>query len=186
MHIYICIYIYIRKYASLVIFGSDALEPIISPLHDNAAAELEANALAARWKTGEDCSAVSLHDAGEPPPELFVHRLVGAMMPFLSHTGLGVDNASTRAFSKLSLAALLALVRLYYTTELVGSWPAALRPVLPVLLPKTDGRRRLMGFLPPLIRIWMRTGSNVARHWESLNSQPCLCGETGTGAQRAA
>ena len=64
-------------------------------------------------------------------------------------------------------------------------WPALVRYVLIVLLPKSDGGRRPIGLFPMVVRVWSRARMIVARAWESANSRPTIFGGAGMGAQRA-
>jgi hypothetical protein len=70
-------------------------------------------------------------------------------MTVLAHTGLGGDSASPRAFARLSSAALHALARVVVLLEAVGTWPAIVRLLFIVLLPKPDAGKRPIGLSTP-------------------------------------
>ena len=87
---------------------------------------------------------------------------------------------------RLSDQAIRGLCHLLMAAELHGSWPALIRTILVVLIPKADGRRRPIGLLPILIRIWMRARGPLVRSWRSALNKVYLDGGDGKGAQRAA
>ena len=87
-----------------------------------------------------------------------------------------------RAIARLSANAHHALACILLAAEHSGDWPATIRFVLTVLLPKTDGGRRPIGLFPTPIRIWFRCRSDVARRWEALTAVPALFGGAGRGA----
>ena len=101
-------------------------------------------------------------------------------------TGKGDDNIGPRAYSRLSDAALLALIALLRACEACGCWGANAFVVLIVLLPKPDGGLRPIGLFPSMIRIWGRARADVARAWEAAHTMPQFYGGSGMGAQRAA
>ena len=68
----------------------------------------------------------------------------------------------------------------------MGNWPAVLRLILIVLIPKSDGGKRPIGLFPSPIRIWWWVRSIVARKWEAAQARPSLYGGTGMGALRSA
>ena len=90
-----------------------------------------------------------------------------ACRSFPANTGLGVDAIQPRALLRLSDEAIRALCRLLMAIELYGSWPALVRMVLVILLPKPDGGRRPIGLLPTLVRVWMRIRGPVVGKWRA-------------------
>eukprot|EP00973_Karenia_brevis_P014474 1972678-Karenia_brevis.AAC.1 len=77
-------------------------------------------------------------------------------MTFPIGTGLGCDNVSPRAMSRLPDTLLNALGRILRRCEKLGRWPRCVCLVLIVLLAKPDGGRRPIGLLPTVVRIWAR------------------------------
>ena len=78
-----------------------------------------------------------------------------------------MDAIQPRALLRLSDEALDALCRLLMAIELHGEWPEAIRDILIVLLPKSDGGRRPIGLLPTVVRVWMRARGPVVRAWRA-------------------
>lgn len=156
-----------------------------TPIDDQTAVELEANAWAGSWDEGEPYH-LEAPKVLTLPPQLLAEELHRAALTFPVHTGVRADNVSPRAFARLSVKALLALARLLTFIGRVGQWPALFRLILIVLLPKTDGGKRPIGLFPSPIRIWMRARSVIAKRWEAAQARPSLYGGAGMGAQRAA
>ena len=69
--------------------------------------------------------------------------------------------------------------------ELHGEWPALIRLIMVVLLPKPDGGRRPIGLLPTVVRLWMRIRAPTTRKWRATLKKDYLFGGEGKGAQRA-
>ncbi len=156
------------------------------PLSDQADVEQEANSWASLWDEGKKYNAV-VQPGGTPPPEaLVVGTVIAAALRLPIHTGLGSDNSSPRAFTRLPRPTIEALCRLLMAVEVLGRWPQLLQLVLIALLPKPDGGRRPIGLFPTIIRLWMRSRSEIARRWEAANYRPGVFGGAGIGAQRAA
>jgi hypothetical protein len=162
-----------------------AQQSSLVPLNDQATVEVEADIWAERWNEKEEYNVRFPRDM-PPPQELYAHEVRWASSTFPMHTGVGQDNKSPRAYCRLSEKALLALVRLLLLFELMGNWPAVLRLVLIVLIPKSDGGKRPIGLFPSPIRIWWRARAVVARRWEAAQARPSLFGGAGNGALRAA
>ena len=156
------------------------------PLDGQVEVEFEASKWAVLWECDKSYVTPQVTGLGPPPPALAGIHIRRAAVTFPAHTGLGGDNASPRAYDRLSDAALEALARLLLLCEIIGSWPMFIRLIYIVLLPKPDGGRRPIGLFISIMRIWMRARSSVARQWEAMNARPCLYGGTGMGAQRAA
>ena len=165
-------------------------DPIVSctsvPLQSQVEVEAEASKWAELWECDGGHQPYPILQLNAPPAPLIGEFILRAALSFPAHTGLGADNASPRAFARLSVAALHALARLFMLLEAVGTWPSILRLVFIVLLPKPDGGRRPIGLFNSVMRIWMRTRSSLARQWEAMHARPCLYGGTNMGAQRAA
>lgn len=156
------------------------------PLCDQAAVELEADAWGLQWDEGASYSVQVDTTQLPAPAALQVAMVRRAATSFPAHTGLGADNIAPRAVARLSDRLLEWLIMIFHAAERLGTWPAALRLVVIVLLPKPDGGRRPIGLFATLVRIWMRCRSNIARAWEAANDLPCFFGGVGRGAQRAA
>ena len=156
------------------------------PLCDQAAVELEADAWGTQWNECGTYQARVDVTHSMPPAALQVSMVRKAAMSFPAHTGLGADNIAPRAVARLSDRLIEWLIVIFHAAERLGSWPAALRLVVIVLLPKPDGGRRPIGLFATLVRIWMRCRSYIARTWEAANELPCFFGGPGRGAQRAA
>ena len=170
--------------------GSDSVQQFcgsarLTPLCDQAVVETEANQWAKLWQEGQKYPELQWGHV-EPLPELTVEALRAAANSFPLGTGLGVDNASPRAFARLSDDSLAALAQLLMKIEKTGVWPPSLNLVLIVLLAKGDGGFRPIGLLPSVIRIWMRARATQARAWEAVNHTSSVYGGRGMGAQRAA
>jgi len=159
---------------------------IDAPLCDQADIELEAEGWASLWKESETYSCQCEPLDSEPLALLLPWAVSKSSLSFPAHTGLGADNVSPRAYSRLSHVLLKKLCALLMAIELLGCWPEAVDLVLIVLLPKPDGGRRPIGLFPSVIRLWMRARSWVAKAWEAANPRPGVFGGTGMGAQRAA
>ena len=157
----------------------------VVPLNDQATVEEEANLWAKRWDEGKEYE-VSFPNDLPVPSELVAQELSWAASTFPAHTGVGQDNASPRAYNRLTFRALSALARLLLLFEAMENWPAVLSLVLVVLIPKSDGGKRPIGLFPSPIRLWWRVRSNVARKWEAAQARPSLFGSAGMGALRAA
>ena len=156
------------------------------PLNDQAAIEHEAGGWAALWAEGRGYH-LDIDTLLSPPPEpLQVAILKESAMSFPIGTGLGGDNVSPRAITRLTDALIWALCLLLAAIERTGYWPTAVQLVLIVLLPKSDGGLRPIGLFPTLIRVWMKARVQINRTWEAANALPSLFGGTGMGAQRAA
>ena len=164
----------------------DGRQGDVVPLCVQAAVELEADSWAAEWDEHAFYNVQIDASLASPPVALEVAGIRQAAMSFPVHTGLGPDNVAPRAIARLSDRLLEWLVLIFASAERLGSWPAALRLVMIILIPKPDGGRRPIGLFPTLVRIWMRSRSYIARAWEAANLLPCFFGGVGRGAQRAA
>ena len=156
------------------------------PLSDQAMVNLEAEKWASLWLESEDYVQPEF---GVPPDalaELMPNAISLAANSFPMGTGLGADNISPRAISRLSAAAILALATIFMAFETNGSWCEALNLVLIVLLPKSDGGLRPIGLFPTVIRIWFRSRIGLARAWEHSHCVPGVFGGVGSSAQHAA
>ena len=118
--------------------------------------------------------------------ELLPNAVEMAASSFPIGTGLGADNISPRAVTRLSAGAMIALATLLMAFEGLGSWCDALDLVLIVLLPKQDGGLRPIGLFPTIIRIWFRARIGLARAWEQSHHLPGIFGGVGSSAQHAA
>ena len=116
----------------------------------------EADKWAEIWQEGQQRDEPSWGKDCSFDTELTVTALREAAKSFSPDTGVGTDNISPRALSRLSDEALMALVHLFERLEELGDWSDALNLVLIVLLPKADGGLRPIGLLPTLIRVWSR------------------------------
>ena len=157
------------------------------PLSEQAAVDAECSKWASLWKEGECYNAPDFGQLSEEPLQLLsVWAIRQAAATFPSGTGLGADNISPRAMSRLSDEGVAALSHIYSRLEAMGEWTAVLNLVLIVLLPKLDGGLRPIGLFPTLIRLWMRARVWIARKWEAEHSLPCVYGGVSMGAHRAA
>ena len=157
-----------------------------TPLSDQADVEKEGDVWAALWREDQpyDCF---LDPLGSPALEPLVPWAIReSAKSFPVSTGVGADNTSPRAVARLSDALIKALCAILMACELWGAWPALVRYVLIVLLPKSEGGRRPIGLFPTVVRVWSRARVIVARAWESAHSRPTIFGGAGMGAQRAA
>ena len=112
----------------------------------------------------------------EAPPELLLVTFKAMLATFPCGTGLGWDDLHPRALLRLPDEVLEAIIAILRRCEREGSWPLAVRLVVVVLLPKSDGGFRPIGLLPLLPRIWMRTRRDVAQAWERRNARSYLYG----------
>jgi hypothetical protein len=162
-------------------------EPAVrSPLADQMVVESQADELGQLWHEGSDYRLPSWPaEHQQQLQQLLPWAIRAAAATFPIGTGLGADNVSPRAFTRLSEDALAALAVLYAQFELVGRWASVLDLVLIVLLPQSEGGFRPIGLFPTIVRIWMRARVYVARAWEAAHALPCLFGGAGMGAQRA-
>ena len=157
------------------------------PRSDQAEVNATAVVWAELWQTDAPYPDIDFGDVGaESLPALSVAVLREAAASFPVHTGLGADNIAPRALLRLPDAALQELADLLSAAERIGSWTAAFRLVLIVLIPKVDGGDRPIGLFPTVIRLWMRARAVLARKWEEETAMPELYGGRGMGAQRAA
>ena len=156
------------------------------PLCDQADVEAEANSWAGLWKEGEAYDAACQPFGTAPLPPIRPSDLRLAALSFPIGTGLGADNTAPRAVARLSDKLLRDLCIILIAVELLGSWPAIVKWVLIVLLPKTDGGRRPIGLFPLIIRVWARARTCIARRWEADHPRAGIFGGSGKGAQRAA
>lgn len=120
-------------------------------------------------------------DMGEPPPELWSEAILEAAMTFPTDTGLGWDGIHPRCLKRISKELVAWLVLILKHAEATGTWQAAVELVVIVLLPKPDGGFRPIGLLPPLQRLWMRTGKKVVVKWARANQWPYLYAGKGRG-----
>ena len=161
--------------------------PVVAPLGMQAATEREADAWARLWAEGS--AYIAPHFPllrSEHPGPIQPSMLRAACRSFPADTGLGADALQPRALLRLSDAAIRALCVLLMAAELHGRWPALVRMVMIILLPKPDGGRRPIGLLPTLVRVWMRARGPLARAWRSTLGRDYIYGGAGKGAQRAA
>ncbi len=156
------------------------------PLCAQASLEQEADRWSALWKVGTDYFTAIDTNGCPPPPALQVHIVRRGVLSFPCNTGVGSDNTAPRAFNRLSDEVLSAFCVLLLAMERLGDWPAIMRLVLIVLLPKSDGGNRPIGLFPTTIRIWMRVRGDTTAVWDSANVIPGWFGSAGMGAQRAA
>jgi len=158
----------------------------LTPLSDQADVDKEGDGWAALWREDQpyDCFIDPL---GSPALEPLVPWAIReSAKSFPMSTGVGADNTSPRAVARLSDVLIKALCAILMACELWGAWPALVRYVLIVLLPKSDGGRRPIGLFPSIVRVWSRARVIVARAWESAHFRPTIFGGAGMGAQRAA
>ena len=156
------------------------------PLSDQAAVDIEAEKWAALWLEKEKYTQPSYGLSSEALEQLMPNAVVIAATSFPIGTGLGADNISPRAITRLSAAGICALAALFMAFEAKGDWCQVLNLVLIVLLPKSDGGLRPIGLFPTVIRLWFRTRIGLARAWEQTHSLPCVFGGVGSSAQHAA
>ena len=156
------------------------------PLGAQAQVDKTASAWAKLW--AEEAEYRVETDTIEPGSlqPLCRHALRMAAKTFPPHTGLGADNLAPRSLDRLSDEALDALALIFNEAEKSGSWGEALRLVLIVLIPKSDGDLRPIGLLPTPVRVWMRARAPEARAWERLNHRDNVYAGPAMGAQRAA
>jgi len=160
--------------------------PLRTVLCDQADVEAEAGGWAKLWRE-DDQYHLECEPLGTPALEpLMPWALRRSASSFPVGTGKGADNVAPRAYARLSDQLLKCLCAIFMATELLGEWPALVKLVLIVLLPKADGGRRPIGLFASPVRLWARARALAARAWESLHSRPCIFGGSGMGAQRAA
>ena len=149
----------------------------LAPLGLQAATEKEADKWAALWEEGAAYEVPQLDLAHSAHPgTIHPWMIKAACATFPATTGLGVDAIQPRALLRLSDEAIHALCQLLMAIELVGAWPALIRLVLIVLLPKADGGRRPIGLLPTIVRVWMRARGPIARSWRAALGKGFLYG----------
>ena len=86
------------------------------------------------------------------PADITVDLIRQAAHTFSARTGLGWDKPHPRVACRCVDGAILALVRILVLCEFRGEWPEAIGVVIICLLPKPDGGRRPIGFLPSINR----------------------------------
>lgn len=80
-------------------------------------------------------------------------------------TGVGADQLHPKHLTLLSYPALFTISYLFYSIELVGCWPDAMRHFAFFLLTKPTGGFRTIGLLNTLYRIWARLRMPLVRQW---------------------
>ena len=99
---------------------------------------------------------------------------------------MGADAIQPRAISRLSDNSISALAKILTAVEKQGDWPDALKLVLTVLIPKSDGGLRPIGLFPTIVRLWMRFRRPTTKQWRNDNKREYRYGGAGRGEQRAA
>ena len=107
-------------------------------------------------------------------------------MTFPAATGLSWDALHPRALCRLSDKTLARIIAILARAERTGQWPEAVRLLVIVLFPKSDGGFRPIGLIPWMPRIWMRARRDVATHWERKHYRPYLYAGPAKGADVAA
>jgi len=159
----------------------------VAPRSDQGEVDAIAKTWAQLWQTDMEYALLDFHGIEDEFLEpLTVDDLISAAATFPVNTGLGVDNFSPRAVTRLPRPLLQDLADILNKGERLGAWDEALELVIIVLLPKGDGSHRPIGLFPGIIRIWMRARSIKAREWEDETAGPEYFGCKGRGAQRAA
>ena len=157
------------------------------PLHSQQDVEREAKAWAIIWQADARPPApVWPAMMGETLPALCVTAAMHACAAFPSDTGLGWDNLHPRALRRVSVAAIIALLRIFMMAEILGRWPEMIGIIIIALLPKPGGGNRPIGLCPSLIRLWMRMRLPVAQAWQSANDRPYFFAGEAKGADVAA
>ena len=167
-------------------FVPDDTGVLAAPLCEQANVDEQTDTWAERWETEKAYQHPTFNLDLDMFIGLAAELIPIAAMTFPGDTGLGHDNFSPRAVSRLSPAAINALAELFIAFEKFGEWADALDLVLIVLLPKNDGGYRPIGLFPTIIRIWFRTRLLTIKIWDQSNKMPSVFGGPGMGAQKAA
>ena len=157
------------------------------PLHSQQEVEQEAKSWAAVWQSNaHPPGPVWPAIMGQLMPPLCVTAALHACATFPAGTGLGWDNMHPRALKRISVEAIMALLRIFVFAELLGQWPQMIGIVIIALLPKAGGGNRPIGLCPSLIRVWMRIRLPVAQAWQAANDRPYFFAGEAKGADVAA
>ena len=159
---------------------------MMAPLWDQGNDETQAEGWAELWQTTHQYTQPAFRITSEFFTDLMPMAILDAAMSFPADTGLGHNNASPRAFARLSWDALAALTALFLAFERYGDWADVLNLVLIVLLPKGDGAYRPIGLFPTPIRIWFKSRLDITKRWDHMTAMPSVFGGPGMGAQKAA
>lgn len=125
-----------------------------TPLSAQQLVEPEARDWWDQWATSEAYDDIEWPDsANHPPMDMIVDSFSDACVTFPESTGLGWDVLHPRGLRRVSRELLYVLVVLLTRCEKVGGWPAPIRLIIIVLLPKSDGGFRPIGLLPLLPRV---------------------------------
>ena len=104
-------------------------------LSDQVDTEQEANTWASLCQEGCGYAAHCDPFGSARLPLIRPNGIRRAASSFSPSTGVGADNVSPRAFSRLSDSLLIALWKLFMAFELFGDWPSLVNLALIVLLP---------------------------------------------------
>ena len=114
-------------------------------------------------------------------------RIKEAARKFRGNTGVGIDWLRPRHVATMSCGARAALAWILNQIEYRRRWPAMIREVVAVALPKKTGGCRLIGLATALYRIWAKVRYNDCRKIiEERISRPFLASAPRRGAIDAA
>ena len=157
------------------------------PLHFQQEVEREARSWAVVWQSDtHPPGLVWPAIIGQPMPPLCIIAALHACATFPAGTGLGWDNMHPRALRRISVSAIIALLRIFVLAELLGQWPKMIGIVIIALLPKAGGGSRPIGLCPSLIRLWIGIRLPVAQPWQAANDRPYFFAGEAKGADVAA
>ena len=95
---------------------------VLAPLADQTVVETQASELATIWHEDREYPELPWPAAQQQLQQLMPWAITVASATFPLGTGLGADNISPRAISRLSAAAVAALATIFMAFEANGSW----------------------------------------------------------------